>query len=86
MSATEIASRLGVLRFRPEGEDDRAFRFRLFCDSRPDEWEQLHLDVTIREQLMRLQFEAQTASYRTGSPPMPVSTLSSSRTNRSDGS
>ncbi len=41
---------------------------RLFCDSRADEWEQLHLDATIRGQLMHLQFEAQTASYRTGFP------------------
>jgi len=68
MPATEIVPGLGALRFRPEGDDDRPFRFRLFCDSRSDEWERLPLDAAIREQLMRLQFEAQIASYRSQFP------------------
>ncbi len=68
MFATEIGLPFGTLRFRPEGDDDRAFRFALFCDSRPDEWQLLPLDAAIRAQLMRLQFEAQTASYRTEFP------------------
>jgi RimJ/RimL family protein N-acetyltransferase len=68
MFATEIGFPFGILRFRPEGDDDRAFRFALFCDSRPDEWSRLPLDPATRAQLMRLQFEAQTASYRAEFP------------------
>lgn len=65
MSANETLLRLDTLRFRHERDDDRAFGYRLFRDSRPDDWERLPLDATLRRQLMRLQFEAQTKSYRT---------------------
>ncbi len=68
MSANEILLRLDTLRFRHESDDDRAFRYRLFRDSRSDEWERLPLDATLRAQLMRLQFEAQTISYRAQFP------------------
>jgi RimJ/RimL family protein N-acetyltransferase len=60
----EIGSALGVLRLRPERDDDQAFRFRLFCDSRPAEFALLPLDPAAMAQLMRLQFQAQTVSYR----------------------
>src|SRR5712691_9212836 len=68
MLATEISLPSGVLRLRPEGDDDRAFRFGLFCDSRPDEWERAVLDAATRARLMRLQFDAQTAGYRSQFP------------------
>lgn len=53
-----------VLRLRPEREDDRNFRFQLFCDSRPAEWELLRQNPALYDQLSRHQFEAQTVSYR----------------------
>jgi RimJ/RimL family protein N-acetyltransferase len=68
MSANETLLRLDTLRFRRESDDDRAFRYRLFRDSRPGEWERLPLDATFGAQLMRLQFEAQTSSFRTQFP------------------
>lgn len=62
-SIIEIPSPLGMLRLRPEHDEDRAFRFQLFCDSRQPEWYQVELDPAVREQLMRHQFQAQTATY-----------------------
>lgn len=59
----EIPSPLGMLRLRPEQDEDRVFRFRLFCDSRLPEWYAVQLEPAVREQLMRHQFEAQTATY-----------------------
>jgi ribosomal protein S18 acetylase RimI-like enzyme len=61
----EIASSRGLLRLRPEREDDLAFRLRLFGDSRPD---LALLPPAAREQLMGLQFRAQTMSYRAQFP------------------
>lgn len=63
-----IASPLGRLALRPEREDDQAFRYSLFCVSRPPEWDMVQLDPQFREQLMRHQFEAQTTSYRAQFP------------------
>ena len=61
----EIASSRGLLRLRPEREDDLAFRLRLFGDSRPD---LALLPPAAREQLTALQFRAQTLSYRAQFP------------------
>jgi RimJ/RimL family protein N-acetyltransferase len=58
-----IPSPLGILRLRSERPEDRTFRFRLFCDSRPPEWYQVTLEPSVREQVMRMQFEAQTKTY-----------------------
>ena len=63
----EIVSPRGVLRLRPEREEDQAFRFRLFCDARPD-LALLPLAAAAREQLMTMQFRAQTMSYRAQFP------------------
>jgi ribosomal protein S18 acetylase RimI-like enzyme len=63
----EIPSPRGVLRLRPEREDDQAFRYRLFWDSRP-ELALLPLEPAMREQLMQHQFRAQTVSYRAQFP------------------
>jgi ribosomal protein S18 acetylase RimI-like enzyme len=63
----EIPSPRGMLRLRPEREDDLAFRFRLFCDSRP-ELALLPLEPAMRDQLMQHQFRAQTMSYRAQFP------------------
>ena len=60
---TAILSTLGKLELRPERDDDRDFRYRLFCDSRLPEWYQAPLDPAVREQLMQHQFLAQTRSY-----------------------
>ena len=59
----EIPSPLGPLRLRPERPEDQAFRFQLFCDSRPPEWDRVRLDPGVREQLNRHQFQAQTVTY-----------------------
>ena len=63
----EIVSPRGVLRLRPEREEDQAFRFRLFCDARPD-LALLPLATEVRDQLMTMQFRAQTLSYRAQAP------------------
>ena len=63
MDIVEIPSPLGVLRLRPEQAADHDFRYQLFCDSRLPEWETVPLDPAVREQLMRHQFQAQTATY-----------------------
>ena len=63
MDIIEIPSPLGVLRLRPEQAADHDFRYQLFCDSRLPEWETAPLDPAVREQLMRHQFQAQTATY-----------------------
>jgi ribosomal protein S18 acetylase RimI-like enzyme len=59
-----LDSPVGPLRLRPERDEDRDFRFHLFCRSRLPEWDLVQLDPQMREQLMRHQFHAQTVSYR----------------------
>jgi ribosomal protein S18 acetylase RimI-like enzyme len=63
----EIPCSRGMLRLRPEREDDLAFRFRLFCDARPD-LALLPLPPAAREQIVTMQFRAQTMSYRAAFP------------------
>jgi ribosomal protein S18 acetylase RimI-like enzyme len=63
-----IASAHGTVLLRPERADDVAFRFELFCQSRPPEWESVQIDPEFRDRLMRHQFNAQTASYRAQFP------------------
>jgi ribosomal protein S18 acetylase RimI-like enzyme len=67
-AVVEIGSSLGMLRLRPDQEQDQAFRFQLFCQSRSAEFALLGLDAAVFEQLMRFQFQAQTMSYRSGFP------------------
>ena len=64
----EIPSPLGLVRLRPERNDDRDFRYRLFCDSRLPEWYIIELEPAVRARLMQHQFLAQTMSYRTEFP------------------
>jgi ribosomal protein S18 acetylase RimI-like enzyme len=66
-ASIEIVSPRGILRLRPEREEDHAFRFRLFCDARPD-LALLPLPAAAREQLVTMQFRAQTMSYRAQFP------------------
>jgi ribosomal protein S18 acetylase RimI-like enzyme len=63
-----ISSAQGQLSLRPEREGDDAFRFQLFCESRPAEFALLQLEPAAFEQLMRFQFQAQTMTYRTNFP------------------
>lgn len=65
--AVEIASPLGKMNLRPERDDDRDFRYRLFCGSRQPELA-LALPPAVFEEVMRHQFQAQTASYRAQFP------------------
>ena len=58
----------GQLSPRPEREGDDAFRFQLFCESRPAEFALLQLEPTAFDQLMRFQFQAQTVTYRANFP------------------
>ena len=53
-----------MLRLRPEVAEDDAFRFDLFCQSRPTALAMLPFDAAAFEQLMRFQFQAQQLSYR----------------------
>ncbi len=68
-NSSEIASPLGLLHLRPEHDDDTAFRLTLFRDSRLPEFALLaQLGAEAFDQIVRLQFQAQTASYRTSFP------------------
>jgi ribosomal protein S18 acetylase RimI-like enzyme len=57
-----IPSPLGLLHLRPERDDDREFRYRLFCDSRQPEF--ALLPAPLYQQVMAHQFHAQTVGYR----------------------
>jgi ribosomal protein S18 acetylase RimI-like enzyme len=59
-----VASAPGELVLRPECDDDRAFRFDLFCRSRPPEWAQMRFEPELLATLMESQFRAQAESYR----------------------
>ena len=65
--AVEIDSPAGTVALRPEREDDRDFRYQLFCDSRQPEFKLL-LAPPVYEQVMAHQFHAQTVSYRNQFP------------------
>jgi len=67
---TAVFSPLGALRLRPERDDDRDFRFRLFVDSRLPEFALLARQVgpAAYDEIMRMQFQAQTVSYRAQFP------------------
>lgn len=58
-----IDTPLGAVRLRPERDDDRDFRYRLFCDSRQPEFA-LVLPPDVFQQVMTHQFHAQTVGYR----------------------
>ncbi len=60
-----IESPLGVLRLRPERPDDEAFRFALFCESRPD---LALLPEPARGRILPMQFRAQALGYRAQFP------------------
>jgi ribosomal protein S18 acetylase RimI-like enzyme len=57
-----IPSPVGPLDLRPERDDDREFRYRLFCDSRQAEF--ALLPPPLNQQIMSHQFHAQTTGYR----------------------
>jgi ribosomal protein S18 acetylase RimI-like enzyme len=59
-----IADRIAL---RPEREEDLPFRYRLFCESRP-QLALLPLDAEARERLTSMQFRAQTVGYQTQFP------------------
>jgi RimJ/RimL family protein N-acetyltransferase len=63
----EIPSPAGLLRLRPEREEDREFRYALFCDTRQPEFATM-LPPPVYRQVMTHQFEAQTLSYRNDFP------------------
>jgi ribosomal protein S18 acetylase RimI-like enzyme len=62
-----IPSPLGVVHLRPERDEDRDFRYRLFCDSRQPEFA-LAFPPPVYQQVMTHQFHAQTVSYRNDFP------------------
>ena len=64
---SHIPSPAGVVRLRPEREEDRDFRYRLFCDSRQPEFA-LVLPPDVFQRVMAHQFQAQTVSYRAHFP------------------
>ncbi|BCH33363.1 hypothetical protein MesoLjLc_52930 [Mesorhizobium sp. L-8-10] len=57
-----------MLRLRPERDEDEAFRYRLFCESRTKEWDPVRSNAVLFEQLMQHQFRAQTVGYRSQFP------------------
>ncbi len=58
----------GALSLRPEREDDAAFLFGLFCQSRPGGEDLAGLEPVLRDRLLRQQFAGQVASYRAQYP------------------
>jgi ribosomal protein S18 acetylase RimI-like enzyme len=68
MGGILIQTAEGVVRLRSERESDEAFRYRLFCQSRPPEWDQLQAAPVLWEQLTRHQFGAQNVGYRSQFP------------------
>lgn len=67
---TEISSPFGLLRLRPERDEDRDFRFCLFRNSRLAEFALLRRQITpeVYDRVMQMQFQAQTVSYRAQFP------------------
>lgn len=63
-----IPSPEGLLQLRPERDDDEAFRYHLFCESRTKEWDAVRANAVLFEQLMQHQFRAQTEGYRSQFP------------------
>lgn len=57
-----------LLRRRNETPADSAFRFDLFCRSRPPGEDFAFLDPSVRDILLRQQFQGQTAGYRAQFP------------------
>jgi GNAT superfamily N-acetyltransferase len=66
--AREIEISGGLLRLRSETEADEAFRFALFCASRPPEEDFSPLGPELAQQMLRQQFRAQNYSYRAEFP------------------
>lgn len=64
----DIPSPQGKLRLRPERDVDADFRFDLFCNSRPPEWQMAGFDPALLRHIIRQQFQAQTVSYRAQFP------------------
>ena len=58
----------GLLRLRPQTEADEAFRFALFCASRPPGEDFSPLGEELAQQMLRQQFRAQNFSYRNDFP------------------
>jgi RimJ/RimL family protein N-acetyltransferase len=54
--------------FRPERPDDEALLFRLFCSWAFEELRHLPLDEATKRNMLRLQFDGQTATYRDAYP------------------
>jgi ribosomal protein S18 acetylase RimI-like enzyme len=67
-AARQIEFSGGLLRLRPETEADAAFRFALFCASRPPEEDFSLLGPELAQHLLRQQFLAQSRSYQTDFP------------------
>lgn len=63
ISSETIDTPAGPVVLRPEREEDRDFRFTLFCASRPPEWAAVTLAPDVLDKVMRLQFRAQTVGY-----------------------
>jgi ribosomal protein S18 acetylase RimI-like enzyme len=63
----DITTPAGTVRVRPEREEDREFRYRLFCDSRQPEFALL-LAPAAFQQIMMHQFHAQMVGYRAQFP------------------
>ena len=67
-AARKIEFSGGLLGLRPETEADAAFRFALFCASRPPEEDFSPLGPELAQHLLRQQFRAQSQSYRKDFP------------------
>lgn len=66
-STLDVATPVGVVRLRPERDDDREFRYRLFCDSRQPEFALLLAPADFQRVMMH-QFHAQTVGYNSQFP------------------
>ncbi|MDP3899288.1 MAG: GNAT family N-acetyltransferase [Mesorhizobium sp.] len=68
MRQASIQTPAGPVQLRTERDADRDFRYRLFYDSRPPEWDHVRSDPVFFERLMQHQFAAQTTGYRNQCP------------------
>lgn len=66
--AITLPTRAGPVHVRPETSDDQPFLYELFRGHVTAELAGLLLDPSTREGLIRMQFAAQTKSYRAGFP------------------
>ncbi len=68
MTVTVLETAKGPIALRPEREDDASFLYELFRSHTLPGFASMPVDEAMKESLVRMQFRAQTGSYRAGFP------------------